>query len=136
MKAKPVNDTTIKSANVLTIATAKVLTIDEVNGVVRHALKRANGRHIRTYAYWYHNGAQKNADRHFHIAFTRDIKQFEKQEIVSCMEYHCQKNNWGRLKFLCQWGVGVELEKDGKREENTVPYLVRHKHCIGRNVRR
>jgi len=129
------NKTSIKPENVFTIGTAKVLTIEEVNAQIRRALHTINGKHLRTYVYWFHNGSTENADRHFHLAFTRDLRQTERDAITKQIEFTCRKNNWGRIVFLTRWGVtGHSSEKD--KEMSTMAYLAEHKHCIGRNVRK
>jgi hypothetical protein len=125
----------IRPENVFTIGTAKVLSISQVNSVIRYALYRANGnKHKKTYAFYYHNGSQWDKDRHFHVAFTRELTRYEKQSITECVEHHCKVGNWGRVEYVAKWGVGFTDKETEK--SNTVHYLGEHKHCIGKSVRR
>lgn len=134
MKRRQINKKNVKPENVFTIATARALSIDEVNAVIRNAIHRANGRHRKTIAYWYHNGRRKDRDRHFHILFTRDMEDKERVEISNSIKNANSKKNWGRSLYLEHWGCGY-IDEDTKKETTTA-YLAEHKHCIRRNVRR
>jgi len=135
LEHKKQDKATIHPESVFTIGTAVVLTIDEVNAVVRRALHEVNGKHVKTFAFYYHNGKTENADRHFHIAFTRNLRQVERDAITLQVEYFCKKNNWGRIAFLTRWGVTGHNSKN-REVESVVAYLGEHRHTVFRNIKR
>lgn len=110
----------IKEQDIFTVSGRVNLSLKRIKGIIKLAVKKANGMRVPTNAYFFgDNSSKEKESRSWHVAVTRELTEKERYWIEKLFNDISQKANLGSKKYFFKWGV---KNKDG--------YLEKHFQCL------